>query len=190
MASVKRRRCINVDICTVDALRRYAEALGGSHTGVATEIIRGKTPPLAPPEMRGCGRQGISMSEALWFAIKAYTASEFPDDAYTAITDRILVGEIPPVPEVYIARGEAMAHSREIERGEGSIEIKEKKENKNKQKKKLEKDEIKTERELDEEEHKKSRENLSRGTPIDKENYRPSQEIDLNEEFFGGVKFL
>lgn len=192
MKSLRRRRCINIDICTVDTLKRYAEALGGSHTGVANDILRGKTPPLTPPEVRGCGRQGISMSEALWLAVKAYAASEFPDDPYTSVADRILVGEVPPVPEVYIARGEAMAGAREEERAGTAKTTKNDKEVKGKtSSKKKEKTNDKTSmEEFDKEEREIDRAKLARGTPMDDDNCRPSQEIDLNDEFFGGVKFL
>lgn len=127
--SVKRRRGIGIRKWLVAALKDYAKREGiSSHTSAANEILRGKIPPILSYERYredgDCTKQGVSMPEELWLAIKEYAKERGEGENYTMIACKIIVGKIMPIPPHCIMEGERLARKREADRPEQSREKK------------------------------------------------------------------
>ncbi len=124
--SVKRRRGIGMRKWLVAALKDVAKRQSAeltkpvSHTSIANEILRGKLPPISAyekyKENGDCAKQGVSMQEELWLAVKEYSKERAKGEGDAKISCKIIVGKIPPVPEHCIEAGKRLARQREKER--------------------------------------------------------------------------
>ena len=129
--SVKRRRGIGIRKWLIVALKDVAksrsEHLGKpvSHTSVANKILRGKLPPISAygkyKENGDCTKQGVSMPEELWLAIKEYSKEREKGEGDTKITCKIIVGKIRPIPEHCIEAGKRIARHREDDRAKPPV---------------------------------------------------------------------
>ena len=183
MASAKRRRSINVNVHIVEAVRKRGETLKMSPTSVVNAILKGEIPAILTKLKTDGGTKAVSMSEALYLALKEYAEIEYPEDPYTAVADRILRGEIPSLPEIFLETGEAKAKEREVERlAKKSAELKVEPEEKISI--------IKEQRNDDQKDQEKFHKQLSKGESRKKEEIRPSQDLQLDQEYYGGVKLL
>lgn len=105
----------------VVALKDYAKREGvPSHTAAVNRILRGKLAPIRNYESYKEGgsdaKQGVSMTEELWLALKDYASRRGKGESYTKIACKILVGKIGCIPLVSIEEGKRLARIREDER--------------------------------------------------------------------------
>lgn len=208
--SVKRRRGIGIRKWLVAALRDHAKKEGlPTHTAAANKILRGKTSPIKSYEQYKNGgddtKQGVSMPESLWLALKAYREARGRGENDTQLACKIIVGKVESIPKRYIDEGEFQARDRESKRSTVNEPPKKKPEKKKPEKKKpakkkpkkkpspppvavkeksqeIEIIESRTEEKLDE-----YGRALSKGAPFDKNGGHSNREIDPDDDHFGGV---
>lgn len=121
--SFKRRRGIGIRKWLVSALKDYSKREDvPSHTAAVNRILRGKLAPIRDYEIYKNGgdntKQGVSMPEELWLALKDYASFRGKGESYTKVACKILVGKIGPVPSRSIEEGKRLARLRESERAE------------------------------------------------------------------------
>jgi len=106
------RRSVNVDTSIIEALKARSEELGlKGHTGVASMIFIGSTPPVSLNGERDGKVKGVSMRESMWLAIKVRAEKlELP---VTQATEKILLGEVPFLTKKEIDEGEQICGERE-----------------------------------------------------------------------------
>jgi hypothetical protein len=200
--SNKRRRCINVDGVFVELLRKESEKLKKtSATRLATLILIGKHPPVGPCD-RTKESRGVSMTEALWLAVKRRDKNS--QKSAVEVTEAILSGTMEPLTAKEIKHGNKRAAEREAKRAESDPEEKvapkdevpkvapkpAKKESKINSENIDPTYDVKAEREREEEERVKQRMKLHKGQTYDQESSRGPDRLEPGEEFYGGVKLL
>ncbi len=177
--SEKRRRGIGIRKWLILAIQEYAKEHGlKSHTVTVSKILRGELKPIQSFEKykneKNDIKQGVSMQEELWLALKDYASNLHDKDARVA--HKILIGEIGPIPKGSLKEGEKLARKREelrtLKKEESnSIE--------------LVQDQIVQDLES---EPKKDADNrtLSKGVPIDQ--LKPEdKKINPDDDFYSGV---
>ena len=221
--SVKRRRGIGFRKWLVVALKDYAKRVKivspskgiVSHTTVTNRILRGKIPPIPSYEKYKDDdrtKQGISMPEELWLALKAYGKQRGKDESDTQVACKIIVGKIPPIPKHCIEEGERLARQREADRALNPTKSKRPKKKKAEKKGKESddhscetelppgasskeplgsvKEELQERKILDEQterKHDKNGRRLSKGEPFDEKKGSKDQSINPDDDFYGGI---
>jgi hypothetical protein len=191
--SNKRRRCINVDGGYVDLLKGQAEKLEKiSHTKLATLILTGDHAPVGAPRSRKKG-QGVSMTEALWLAVKLRDHSS--DESTVGVAERILEGTMPPLTSEEIQHGIDRAAKREAKRAESVPEEKtapksSEKDGKINGQNIGQESTVMAQREHEKEEREKQRMKLHKGQVYEQERSRSPDKLEPGEEFYSGVKYF
>lgn len=177
--STKRRRGIGIRRWLVSALKDYAKSNDiSSHTTAANKILRGKLAPLSEYAKYKDGgdetKQGVSMPEELWLAIKDYGKQRGNGESDAKVMCKILVGKIGPIPPKSIEEGKRLAREREA--GRDPIESSKKKEAHSQEQIILE----------EREEQSKGRVRpLSRGVPVSCQT--SEKKINPEDDSYGGV---
>jgi len=191
--SLKRRRGIGMRTWLVAALKDCAKAEGiKSHTAVANKILQGKIGPIRSYEQYKekfeHTKQGVSMPEELWLALKAYSKGRGKGESDTQVACKIIVGKIPSIPEECIQQGKREAREREADRATlepdppkvedaavtATAEVDSKEEQKIVEK-------------CSEEKKDENGRALSRGEPVDEEAGSSERKINPDDDFYGGV---